>query len=193
MTPLFFKTPADLRKWMRTHHDRARELLVGFYKKDSGKPSVTYHEALDEALAVGWIDGVRRSLSADSYTIRFTPRRKGSYWSQVNIARARALEAQGRLADAGIAAFEARDETKAGKYSFERKSASFDAAQLRVFQSAKRAWAFFVQQPPGYRRLVTFWVVSARREETRARRLAQLIDECANGRRIGLGTRRTQA
>jgi uncharacterized protein YdeI (YjbR/CyaY-like superfamily) len=186
MTPRFFKHPGDLRRWFRANHAKARELLVGFYKRDSGRPSVTYHEALDEALSVGWIDGVRKRLDADSYTIRFTPRRKGSYWSRVNTARAQALEAGNRMTPAGLAAFRARDAARTRKYSFEREAASFDDAERRRFKADEKAWAFFEEQPPGYRRVATFWVVSAKLKETRARRLAALIEDCANGRRIGL-------
>jgi uncharacterized protein YdeI (YjbR/CyaY-like superfamily) len=186
MKPRFFKSPGDLRRWLRANQAKARELLVGFYKRDSGRPSVTYHEALDEALSVGWIDGVRKSLTADSYTIRFTPRRTGSYWSRVNTARAEALKAGNRMTPAGLAAFEARDLSKTSRYSFEREAASFSPAQQGQFKADKKAWSFFEQQPPGYRKIATFWVVSAKQEETRARRLASLIKECAQGRRIGL-------
>ena len=191
MKPRFFKQPDDLRRWFRANHETMRELLVGFYKKDSGRPSVTYHEALDEALSVGWIDGVRKRLAGDSYTVRFTPRRTGSYWSRVNTARAQALVAQKRMTPAGLAAFEARDRSKTRKYSFERETASFDAAQVRAFKANRQAWAFFEQQPPGYRRVATFWVVSARLDATRARRLAALIRDCEKCRRIGLTPPRT--
>ena len=191
MKPRFFKQPDDLRRWFRANHETVPELLVGLYKKDSGRQSVTYHEALDEALSVGWIDGVRKSLAGDSYTIRFTPRRKGSYWSRVNTARAQALVAQKRMTPAGLTAFEARDRSKTRKYSFEREAASFDPAQVRAFKANRQAWAFFEQQPPGYRKVATFWVVSARLDATRARRLAALIHECEKGRRIGLIPRRT--
>jgi uncharacterized protein YdeI (YjbR/CyaY-like superfamily) len=173
---------------MKANHAKAQELWVGFYKKNSGKPSVTYHEALDEALAVGWIDGVRKSLTADSYVIRFTPRKRGSYWSQVNIARAHALSAQKRMTAAGLAAFAARDEARTKKYSFEREASAFDPAQQRAFKANKSAWAFFQAQPPGYRKVATFYVVSAKQEETRARRLATLIDDSARGRRLGVAT-----
>ncbi len=186
MRPVFFATQADLRTWMKAHHAKTMELLIGFYKKASGRPSVTYHEALDEALAFGWIDGVRNSLDADSYTIRFTPRRKGSYWSRVNTARAKALMAAKRMTAAGLAAFEARDESLTRKYSFEREASAFSAAQRRLFESHKKAWAFFQSQPPGYRKVATFFVVSARQEETRAKRLRILIAESAAGRRLGV-------
>jgi uncharacterized protein YdeI (YjbR/CyaY-like superfamily) len=186
MKPVFFETPAALRRWLKSHHARSRELWVGFYKKGSGKPSVTYREALDEALAVGWIDGVRKSLDADGYVIRFTPRRRGSYWSRVNTARVHALRADGRMTPAGLAAFAARDETKTEKYSFERDSATFAPDEIRTFKANEDAWAFFESQPPGYRKLATFFVAGAKRAETRARRLATLIDDSARHLRIGL-------
>jgi uncharacterized protein YdeI (YjbR/CyaY-like superfamily) len=188
MRPAFFATPAELRAWFNAHHADQPELLVGFYKKASGRPSVTYHEALDEALAVGWIDGVRKSLGDESYTIRFTPRRKGSYWSRVNTARAKALIEAKRMMPAGLAAFEARDEKHARKYSFEREAAAFDAAQARRFKKNRKAWAFFQAQPPGYRKVATFWVVSAKREETRDSRLTSLIGLSADGRRLAMLT-----
>jgi uncharacterized protein YdeI (YjbR/CyaY-like superfamily) len=186
LKPAFFKNPAELRSWMRANHASCRELLVGFHKKDSGKPSVTYHEALDEALAVGWIDGIRKSLGPESYTVRFTPRKRGSYWSQVNIARANALIADNRMTDAGRAAFDARDEIRSKKYSFEREASAFEPAQERLFKANKKAWTFFQAQPPGVRKVATFWVVSAKQEETRTRRLATLIDEMAHGRRLNM-------
>lgn len=193
MTPRFFKTPRELRSWLAANHATVPELLVGFYKKASGKPSVTYHEALDEALAFGWIDGVRRNRSADSYTIRFTPRKPRSYWSLVNIKRAKDLIAKGRMAKPGLAAFEKRDELRAKKYSYEREAAAFGPAELRVFKADKPAWTFFEAQPPGYRRVITFFVMSAKKEETRVRRLAILLQHCQEGRRIDmLGSRREQ-
>jgi uncharacterized protein YdeI (YjbR/CyaY-like superfamily) len=189
----FFKTPAELRKWLAANHARKDELWVGFFKKASGKPSITYHEALDEALSVGWIDGVRKSMDAERYIQRFTPRRRGSYWSKVNIGRARALEAAGRMTPAGLEAFRQRDETKAEQHSFERTAAAFSPQQLRTFKANARAWAFFEAQPPGYRKVTTFMVVSAKKPETQARRLALLIEVSSEGRRLGLSDRLSQA
>jgi uncharacterized protein YdeI (YjbR/CyaY-like superfamily) len=182
--PTFFKTPRDLRAWLTANHATATVLLIGFYKKASGKPSVTYHEALDEALAFGWIDGIRKNRSADSYTIRFTPRKPKSYWSQVNIGRVKALIAHGRMAPAGLTAFEARDEARTNQYSYERAASAFDAAQVRQFKANQKAWTFFESQPPGYRNIATFFVTSAKKEDTRARRLAELIEICERGRRL---------
>ena len=185
-TPRFFRTPAALRKWLASNHARSKELWIGFFKKESGKPSITYHEALDEALSVGWIDGVRKALDAERYVQRCTPRRRGSDWSKVNIARARALEKAGRMAAAGLEAFRQRDEKRAEKYSFERESPEFDAGQRRTFEANRGAWEFFQSQPPGYRKVMTFFVNDAKKPETRERRLAMLIQASARGERLGL-------
>jgi len=183
--PTFFATPAALRAWLEAHHQGETELLVGFYKKGSGKPSITWPESVDEALCYGWIDGVRRRLGDDAYTIRFTPRQRRSFWSNVNIRRAGELIADGRMRPAGLAAFEARTGERSGVYSFEQKDEiAFDEAAARRFQSDAKAWGFFQAQPPWYRRTATWWVVSAKREETRAKRLATLIEDSAAGRPI---------
>jgi uncharacterized protein YdeI (YjbR/CyaY-like superfamily) len=182
----FFKTAAELRRWFAANQATATELLVGFYKKGSGKRSITYHEALDEALCVGWIDGVRRSRDADSYEQRFTPRRPKSYWSQINIGHARRLIAAGRMKAAGLREFEKRDESGARKYSFERREAAFDPVREHRFRHHAAAWEFFQAQPPGYRRLMTLMVMEAKKDETREKRLDRLIAACARGRRIPL-------
>jgi len=174
--------------WLEKNHDKANELLVGFYKKGCGRPSITWPESVDQALCFGWIDGVRRSVDHECYTIRFSPRRKGSVWSAVNIRRASALREQGLMHDAGLRAFEARDEKKSRIYSYERQTASLDPAQEKQFRANRKAWRFFSAQPPGYRRIAAFYVVSAKREETRARRLANLIDHSARHRRLGVVT-----
>jgi len=184
--PAFFSSPALLRRWFERHHAERTELLIGFYKKGSGRPSVTYSEALDEALCVGWIDGVRRSLDSDSYTIRFTPRKPFSYWSAINRRRAAALEAAGRMGPAGLAAFERRDLTAPRKYSFENKPTRLAPSLEKRFRANARAWAFFAAQPPGYRRTAIFYVMSAIQDETKARRLAKLIDDSDAHRRLGI-------
>ena len=185
-TVRFFPTPERWRAWLEKHHASAAELWVGFYKKGTGKRSITWPEAVDEALCYGWIDGIRKSIDETSYTNRFTPRRKGSNWSEVNIARIAELTQQGRMAPAGLAAFEARDPRKSGSYSFEQRQAPTLGDDFeRRFRSNRKAWAFFEAQPPGYRRLAIFWGVSAKREETRERRLATLIADSAAGQRIG--------
>jgi uncharacterized protein YdeI (YjbR/CyaY-like superfamily) len=183
MDVVFFEEPAELRRWLVLHHENATELQVGFYKKGSGRPSITYQEALDEALCFGWIDGVRRGLDADSYTIRFTPRRKNSFWSQVNIKRATELAALGLMHQAGLAAFEQRDEERTAQYSYERSSHALDEAYERTFQANPSAWAFFQSQAPSYRRAATWWIMSAKKDETRQRRLATLIEASAEGKR----------
>ena len=185
MEPTFFATPAAFRAWLAKHHETSRELLVGFYKKGSGTPSITWPESVDEALCVGWIDGVRRRIDDVSYSIRFTPRKARSNWSAVNVARVAELTREGRMRPAGLAAFEAREAARTGIYAYEqRKSAAFDADAERTFRANARAWDFFQSQPPGYRQLTTWWVISAKREETRRKRLTTLIADSAAERRI---------
>jgi uncharacterized protein YdeI (YjbR/CyaY-like superfamily) len=188
MKPTFFATPADFRKWFAQNHDTATELLVGFYKKGSGKPSITWPESVDEALCFGWIDGIRRSIDAESYSIRFTPRRARSIWSNVNTKRVAELTKQGRMHATGLKAFEARDPKRSGIYSFEQrqKDQTLDAVLEAKFKKNKKAWAFFEAQPPGYRRIGSLYVMSAKQQETRLKRLATLMKESAAGRRIGL-------
>lgn len=187
MEPTFFPTPAAFRRWLKKNHKTARELFVGFYKKGTGRPSITWPEAVDEALCFAWIDGVRRSLDDESYVIRFTPRRPGSNWSLINIRKVKALIREGRMQPAGLAAFEARKAEKSGVYSFEqRENAKLDRKAEAKFKANKAAWKFFQSQPPGYRKVAVFYVMSAKREETRAKRLQTLIDDSAAGLRIGL-------
>lgn len=177
MEPTFFETPAAFRRWLDAHHATSRELLVGFRRKGSGKPSLTWPESVDEALSFGWIDGVRRSLDAESYVIRFTPRRATSTWSAVNVARMAELIREGRVHPAGLAAFERRAERKTGTYSYEQRgSARLDGALERRFRAHGAAWRYFQSRPPGYRKTAIYWVVSAKKAETRERRLDQLID-----------------
>lgn len=184
--PRYFATPAKLRAWLEANHEKKTELLVGFHKRDSGKPSITWPESVDEALCFGWIDGVRRSLGDEAYTIRFTPRKKTSIWSTVNVARVAALTKLGKMTPAGLRAFAARQEHRTSVYAFERKEpAELDAAHEKRLRANAKAAAFFDAQAPSYRRVVTHWVVSAKREETRERRFAQLVEDCAAGRRVG--------
>lgn len=184
MKPRFFKTAADFRSWLERHHATADELLVGYCKKDSGTPSITWPESVDEALCFGWIDGVRRRVDERRYTIRFTPRRPRSTWSAINIARVRALVEQGRMQPAGLAAFKARCEAGTGAYSYEQRPADLVEPYAGLLKKDTRAWRFFSAQPPSYRRVVTWWIVSAKREETRLRRLEKLIAWSAQGQRI---------
>jgi uncharacterized protein YdeI (YjbR/CyaY-like superfamily) len=182
---LFFRAPSDWRKWLEKNHARAGELWVGFYKKDSGKASITWPESVDEALCFGWIDGIRKKVDDISYKVRFTPRRPNSIWSAVNIGRVAALTAQGRMQPPGAAAFARREEQKSRRYSFEnRATAKLSAGDQREFRRDPPAWKFLNSQPPGYQRLAAWWVVSARRTETRRARLERLITASRARRRI---------
>jgi uncharacterized protein YdeI (YjbR/CyaY-like superfamily) len=186
MQPLFFATPEDFRAWLAEHHADARELWVGFYKKGSGLPSITWPEAVDEALCVGWIDGVRKSIDERSYMNRFTPRRAESTWSAVNLKRMAELIRDGRVLPAGLAAYENRSEAKSGRYSYEQRGeAKLDEDMERQFRANTAAWKYFQEQPPWYRKVTTWWVVDAKKEETRQKRLAKLIEDSAHGRPIG--------
>jgi len=184
MKPVFFESPVHFRAWLDASHQNCAELWVGFYKKSSGKPSITYPEALDEALCFGWIDGVRRSVASDAYTIRFTPRKPRSQWSAVNSNRAQKLADAGRMRPAGLEAFAgAKDQPR--KYSYgQRHQASFRREQERQFRANRKAWDFFQSQPPWYRGTATFWVVSAKKEETRQKRLATLLEDSERRRPI---------
>lgn len=186
MTPKFFASPEEWRAWLEKYHDSERELWVGFHKKHTARPSITWPQSVDEALCFGWIDGLRRSIDSDSYQIRFTPRKARSIWSNVNTRRVEELIRAKRMHPAGLRAFKARDPKRSGIYSFEREHAKLNAAQENQFRKNPAAWKFFQQQPPGYRRVATFWVMSAKRDETRGRRLASLIEESAAGRKVGL-------
>jgi uncharacterized protein YdeI (YjbR/CyaY-like superfamily) len=186
--PRFFATPQDFRAWFEADHSTAEALLVGFHKKGSGLPSITWPESVDQALCFGWIDGIRRSIDDASYTIRFTPRRAGSTWSAKNIARVAELIEMGLMHPAGLAAFERRTEARSGVYSFEQDTIELGAFERR-FRADRSAWAYFQAQPPSYRKAATWWVISAKREETRMRRLETLIDDSANGRRLKQMTR----
>lgn len=179
-----FKTQAEFRAWLEKHHASAMELNLRLFKTRAKHRGMGYRESLDESLCFGWIDGVRRSLDDDSFTQRFSPRKPKSNWSRVNIKRATELEAEGRMRPAGLAAFRARDAAKPAPYSFESKPLELDAASEKKLRANKRAWTFFQAQAPWYRRTTTFWVMSAKREETRARRLATLIAHCAKGTTI---------
>lgn len=183
--PTFFPTPADFRAWLECHHETERELIVGFYKKGTGRPSISWPESVDEALCFGWIDGIRRSLSDEAYTIRFTPRKPTSIWSAVNVARVAELTREGRMREAGLAAFARRTPERTGVYAFERnQTAAFEEEQERAFRADEAAWRWFSAQPPGYRAIATHWVISAKRPETRAKRLAELIQDSRTGLRI---------
>lgn len=186
MKPTFFSSSPAWRAWLEEHHAEAPELWVGFYKKGSRKPSITWPESVDGALCFGWIDGVRKSLDEISYVIRFTPRRPRSIWSAVNIKRVRALKKMGLVQPAGLKAFQQRTGEHSEIYSYEqRKRAKLSAADEKEFRARKKAWSFFQSRPPWYRRTTSWWVVSAKKEETRRKRLAKLIDDSEHGRSIG--------
>ena len=191
MEPTTFERPEDFRAWLEQHHDSQSELWVGYHKKGSGKPSMTWRESVDEALCFGWIDGVRKSIDTERYTIRFTPRRAGSVWSAVNIERVAALTEERRMRPAGRKAFDARREDRSGIYSYEqRDKAVFDPAYEKRFRAKKKAWADFQARPAWYRQAAIRWVMTAKKEETRERRLTTLIDDSAAGRTIAPLTRR---
>jgi uncharacterized protein YdeI (YjbR/CyaY-like superfamily) len=181
---LFFSTSAEFRKWLRRNHATTKELWVGFYRKHTRKPSITWPESVDEALCVGWIDGIRKSIDAESYMIRFTPRRGRSIWSAVNIRRVAALINEKRMLPAGLAAFSERQENKSGIYAYEQRSAELPEQYATRMRENTAAWDFFRAQSPSYRKTIGWWIVSAKREETRAQRLDKLIAESARGRRL---------
>ncbi|HET9520491.1 MAG TPA: YdeI/OmpD-associated family protein [Candidatus Limnocylindrales bacterium] len=189
--PVYFESPAAMRDWLAANHATAAELWVGYHKKATGRPSLTWSEAVDEALCYGWIDGVRYSVDPERFTQRFTPRRKGSTWSAVNIAKVRELTAQGRMRPAGIEAFEGRKSEKSAIYSYEnRHLAALSAEDEARFRANAAAWGWFSRQPASYRTMATWFVVSAKRAATRERRLETLIEDSAHERRIGAVTPR---
>ena len=184
MKPKFFRTPGDFRIWLEKNHTTATELWVGFYKKDSGKPSITWPESVDQALCFGWIDGVRKRVDEISYQIRFTPRRRGSIWSTINIKRAKELVEQRRMRPTGLNAFAARIENKSGTYSYEQRTTELEEPYATHLKKNKAAWNFFQTQPPSYRKMIGWWIISAKQEETRVARLAKLTSESAKGKRL---------
>ncbi|KAB2878150.1 bacteriocin-protection protein [bacterium] len=184
MKPVFFSTQPEFRKWLEKKHDKMQELWVGYYKKDSGIPSITWPQSVDEALCFGWIDGIRKSVDEQSYMIRFTPRRPKSNWSAVNIKRVKELTKMGLMQPSGIAAFGRRDEKNSEIYSFERKAGKLNKKYETLFRKNKNAWAFFRMQPPSYQKPATWWVMSAKQEETQLKRLEQLIKDSEAGVRI---------
>lgn len=188
MEPLYFASPSEWRKWLARHHARHDEVLVGFHRVATGRPTLTWSESVDEALCFGWIDGIRKRIDETRYVIRFTPRRAGSFWSRVNIAKAEALIRAGRMRAPGRKAFEARELRRVGVYSYEqaRERAVLPPRALAVFRKQEAAWAWWAAETVGYRRIASWYVISAKREETRARRLDVLIECCARGRRLGM-------
>ncbi|MGH8436668.1 MAG: YdeI/OmpD-associated family protein [Pseudomonas sp.] len=185
--PKFFARQSDFRRWLEKNHKSETELWVGYYKTGTGKPSINWPQSVDEALCFGWIDGLRKSIDEDAYMIRFSPRKATSIWSTKNIKRAQELKAQGLMKPAGLAAFEKRREDRTRQYSFEQvEEVKLGAEYEKKLRANKKAWAFYQAQPPGYRKIVNWYVISARKEETRLKRLDRLITDCAAGKRIGL-------
>ena len=184
---IYFSSPAEFGAWLEEHHETEKELWLGYWKKATGKPSLTWSQAVDEALCFGWIDGLLRGIDDQRHIQRFTPRKPTSNWSAVNVRKVEQLRKEGRMRPAGEAAFARRRPDKTGVYSFEqRDEAAFTPEQQAQFEADAAAWAYWQARPPGYRRTATWWVLSAKREETRARRLATLIEDCAAGRPIKL-------
>jgi uncharacterized protein YdeI (YjbR/CyaY-like superfamily) len=191
MEPVFFATAAELRAWFERHHEEAPELLVGYYKKHTGKPTVQHTEAIEQALCFGWIDSIGRRIDDERHQVRFTPRRKGSVWSAINVAKVAELTAAGLMHPAGLRAFESRKPERVAVYSYEQPAdAALDDAQTARFQGEEGAWRWFSAQSASYRRAAVHWVVSAKRAETRERRLIQLITDSAEGRTVPPLTRR---
>ena len=182
---LFFTSTDELRAWFDANHLTADDLWLGYHKKHTGRPTITWSDAVDEALCVGWIDSVRYSLDDDRSAQRFTPRRSGSTWSAINVRKVGELTAQGRMRPAGLAAFEARDPGKTAIYSYEQAEASLTDAETSLIRADPAAWADWQRRPPSYRRTVTHWIVNAKKPETRARRLGALIEACAAGEPVG--------
>jgi uncharacterized protein YdeI (YjbR/CyaY-like superfamily) len=182
----FFRSSAEFRRWLEEHHAKSPELWIGFNKITSGKGGLTYKEALDQALCFGWIDGIRKNLDNDTWTIRFTPRKPTSIWSRINITRVGQLTKLGLMKPSGLEAFERRDEKRTNRYSFENRPQELPPKYQKPFRAKAKAWAFFQAQPPSYRRTTTWWIVSAVKDETRLRRLAILIERCEKGERIDL-------
>jgi uncharacterized protein YdeI (YjbR/CyaY-like superfamily) len=186
MKPKFFSTPAEFREWLERNHDSASELILGFHRKASGKKSITYPEALDEALCFGWIDGVRKKLNETSYQQRFTPRKPNSIWSLINVNHVERLKKERRMHASGLAAYERRKPERTGVYSFENRPRELSPEFEKRFRRNKKAWEFFQAQPAYYKRLLIFRTMSAKKEETQLRRLEQLIEVSAKGERMGL-------
>lgn len=186
MKSTFFASAEEFRNWLSVNHDKADEILLKFYKRGAGKPSMAIAEAVEQALCFGWIDGILRKTGPDSFVLRFTPRRKGSLWSEVNIKRAKQLIKHGLMQPAGLKAFEERDKAKARFYSYEQLSKGLSKELEAQFKRQKGAWSFFSAQPPGYQRTITFWVMSAKQEETKNKRLDRLIEVSAKKQRVDL-------
>ncbi len=184
MEPIFFETPALFREWLAKNHAAAKELLVGFYKVDSGKQSMTWSESVDQALCFGWIDGIRKSLDTESYTIRFTPRRPNSIWSAINVKKVEELSAAGLMEPAGLEAFSKRTADRSGIYSHEKPAEQLSPQFEKAFTNHPPAWEFFCKQPPSYRKVIIHWIMSAKRESTRHDRLKKVVESSLKQQRL---------
>lgn len=180
----FFKTQGDFRKWLESHHEKDTEIIVGFYKVNSGKPSMNWSESVDQALCYGWIDGVRKSIDKESYSIRFTPRRNTGNWSAINIKKVENLTKAGLMKPAGLKAFGLRKENKSGVYSYENDTLFLDSGFEKQFRENKKAWDFFMKQAPSYKKAITRWIMSAMQEKTRQSRLEKTIKESEQQKRV---------
>lgn len=184
MEPVFFKDKNEFRKWLNKNHDKEKEILVGYYKKGTGKENMTWSESVDVALCFGWIDGIRKSIDAESYFNRFTPRRPGSNWSTINIKKVEALTRQGLMHPAGIAAFNKRKGSKSGVYSYENEPVQLPTEMEKLFKQHKGAWSFYKNQAPSYKKIICRWILDGKQEATRFRRLNKVISASADGIKI---------
>ncbi len=184
MNATFFANQAEFRKWFEKHHKSEKELLVGFYKVSSNKPSISWSESVDQALCFGWIDGIRRSVDEESYCIRFTPRRSNSVWSDINIKKVENLTKAGLMTAEGLKAFNLRKDSKSGIYSYENEHGGFDTNFANTFKNNTIAWEFFSKQAPSYRKAVTNWIMSAKQESTRLARLEKTINASEQQKRL---------
>lgn len=186
MDIIFFASPAEFREWLEKNHATAQELWVGYHKKSTGKPSMTWPESVDQALCFGWIDGIRKTVDENSYTNRFTPRKPKSNWSAVNLKKVEELSSLGLMRPAGLKVYNEREQKDLSEYSYEEGNRKLPEAYEQQFQASATAWAFWQAQPPSYQKAACWWVVSAKREETRLKRLATLIEDSAKGKRIAV-------
>lgn len=184
MTPTFFATAALFRKWLQKNHTSETALLVGFYKVDSGKPSMTWSQSVDQALCFGWIDGIRKSIDKESYTIRFTPRKTNSIWSAINIKKIETLTGAGLMTAAGQKAFSARTEGRSKIYSHEKEPVKLTSGYEKQFRKNKIAWVFFQQQAPSYKKIMIYWIMNAKQEKTRLSRLERTINQSAERKKV---------
>jgi len=184
MEPHFFAQPEDFRKWLEKNHNTETDIIVGFYRKGTGKKSITWEQAVDVALCYGWIDSIRRKIDDESYSNRFTPRKKTSIWSAKNIANIERLQKEGLMQPSGLEAFEHRKDSRSKVYSFESEAKELDDGLAKIFKSNKKAWDFFNLQPPSYRKIIIHWIVTAKQEATRLSRLEKAIAASQEGKRM---------